>query len=716
VKSRTYFGLLTVAVFAGLLVGPASPAWAADPPASFLPDEDGAAFAVGNRLSDRFDGVDTLAHLSLVTSPGANRAVWYWCPQKADGRNGLAGFIDQVELDECTEIGEDVEPKVPSGGATSDEAYELFWNIPAALDLTTRDILALHCEGDLDVTIVEPGGNCAQTLEENVVLDDAPGGGDNQTTSGDIYQICTSSLGLINPCSVGAPLLDGEQTYEGASELFKPFDHGDVVPNDGFVLRVRTSAEENFIDASIHLGADANTNPEFEDASDVCTRIRVDPNYREWECVFNPGQIPDNKTMAIWISETVGGQGECAAATICVLDSHFSASAERRPEPPVAYFVSTPDNGDVENGSSCTGPDVADASGLGTHVRVHGCLQDQFDNPFHPRRVQGVGRPAVTFEQDPASVGSLECIVPEDVIDLEPQDVKEDLDGDGDIDRCSGLLPNPPSPTLADAFTEYPVDLVNDAQSGTQTVTFCIDREPSRADPQHGCADEDDVVTVSETWEPTSGRMFSAFTEPAPADPTDPCRTGVVSKSNNIGDTDTLIACTSDDAGNAVTTNVPGGGQLKWIIDTGSSDKAVEFVDAPPTETSDDGTVTTEIRAIRNGTNFIRVDLVDDNGAVLGSAQVETRVGGGTGGRTPSKVTIRGSFRGRVLSDVIACTVDRKVVLKKKRPGTDKRVSVDRTNSRGKWKIRIFRPNGRYYAKLKKNPRCTGDKSRTVRR
>jgi hypothetical protein len=123
-----------------------------------------------------------------------------------------------------------------------------------------------------------------------------------------------------------------------------------------------------------------------------------------------------------------------------------------------------------------------------------------------------------------------------------------------------------------------------------------------------------------------------------------------------------------------------------------------------------------QVPATRNGTNFIRVDFLDDNGAVLGSAQVEKRVGGGTGARTPSKVTIRGSFKGRVLSDVTECTMDHKVVLKKKRPGKDKRVSANRTNPGGKWKIRIFRPSGRYYAKLKKNPRCTGDRSRTVRR
>jgi hypothetical protein len=84
------------------------------------------------------------------------------------------------------------------------------------------------------------------------------------------------------------------------------------------------------------------------------------------------------------------------------------------------------------------------------------------------------------------------------------------------------------------------------------------------------------------------------------------------------------------------------------------------------------------------------------------------------GGRTVSSVTIRGSFKGRVIAEATACTVGRVVILKKKRRGKDQKIDTNRTNSKEKWKIRIAEPSRRYYAKLRKTPSCTGDRSRTV--
>jgi hypothetical protein len=299
---------LTIAVLGSLLL-PAPPASAADPPASFLPDEDGVGILDGNRLSDRFDGVDSRAHLTMVAAPSSLRAEWFVCPQKVDDLNGMAGFIDQVELAECTKIGQDDEPKAPAGAPASDEAYELFWDIPAAQDSRTRDILVLECVGD--VTIVGLGGTCAQTLEENIVLDDAQAGG--RTTSGDIYQICTAYRGLLSdPCRVGGDLRGGgRQTYAGATELFHLFDHGDVVPNDGFVLRVRTSSDALSLAAFIDAGADRVNEPDVQDERVNCSEISAGPGDTEWECAFVPDQVPVDTTMAIWIVTLDAGPGHC---------------------------------------------------------------------------------------------------------------------------------------------------------------------------------------------------------------------------------------------------------------------------------------------------------------------------------------------------------------------------------------------------------------------
>jgi len=84
--------------------------------------------------------------------------------------------------------------------------------------------------------------------------------------------------------------------------------------------------------------------------------------------------------------------------------------------------------------------------------------------------------------------------------------------------------------------------------------------------------------------------------------------------------------------------------------------------------------------------------------------------------RAESSVTIRGSFKGQVVSERRGCKVDRKVILKKVRPGKNKKVGTDRTNKFGNWRINKKNPKGRYYAKIRRTLRCTRDKSPTVRK
>lgn len=84
--------------------------------------------------------------------------------------------------------------------------------------------------------------------------------------------------------------------------------------------------------------------------------------------------------------------------------------------------------------------------------------------------------------------------------------------------------------------------------------------------------------------------------------------------------------------------------------------------------------------------------------------------------RAESSVTIRGSFKGQVISEATLCKRDRKVLLKKKRPGPNPTVGKDRTNNRGNWRINKQNPNGKYYAKINRNKNCKGDRSPTVRK
>jgi hypothetical protein len=152
-------------------------------------------------LSDRFDGVDSRAHLTLVATPETTRAAWYRCPRNADEDNGPAGAIDQEELGLCIKIGEDTEPTVAEAAAPVDnEAYEVFWDIPHEIDLVELDILALECVGDLTF-VFGPGQTCRQTLEQDITVDDA--GIPSRTTSGDVFAICSADF-FFGPGALGS--------------------------------------------------------------------------------------------------------------------------------------------------------------------------------------------------------------------------------------------------------------------------------------------------------------------------------------------------------------------------------------------------------------------------------------------------------------------------------------------------------------------------------
>jgi hypothetical protein len=93
-----------------------------------------------------------------------------------------------------------------------------------------------------------------------------------------------------------------------------------------------------------------------------------------------------------------------------------------------------------------------------------------------------------------------------------------------------------------------------------------------------------------------------------------------------------------------------------------------------------------------------------------------------------SEVTIRHRlrphvFRGRVTSDETGCTDGRTVAVRKVRPGPDRRVGVDVTDSGGRWATRhTVGGRGRYYAVVRRGSFsdgtntviCQRDRSRTI--
>jgi hypothetical protein len=83
---------------------------------------------------------------------------------------------------------------------------------------------------------------------------------------------------------------------------------------------------------------------------DPCTPVELKTNYTEWECYFRADHVPDNTEFAVYVYEA-DGQGLCPpAVAFCILDSHYVASTARTAAAPVAYFVRTPTNSDVDVG------------------------------------------------------------------------------------------------------------------------------------------------------------------------------------------------------------------------------------------------------------------------------------------------------------------------------------------------------------------------------
>jgi hypothetical protein len=92
--------------------------------------------------------------------------------------------------------------------------------------------------------------------------------------------------------------------------------------------------------------------------------------------------------------------------------------------------------------------------------------------------------------------------------------------------------------------------------------------------------------------------------------------------------------------------------------------------------------------------------------------------------RADTTVTIRaqsGGFYGELRSsEPFICVTDREVVLfwqlgDTQRPSTDRRISSDVVGPDGRWDTgNTGTRKGRYYARVRTNPDCQGDRSRTI--
>jgi len=83
-------------------------------------------------------------------------------------------------------------------------------------------------------------------------------------------------------------------------------------------------------------------------------------------------------------------------------------------------------------------------------------------------------------------------------------------------------------------------------------------------------------------------------------------------------------------------------------------------------------------------------------------------------------------YHGKVKADAPKCVRNRRVVLFERRSGPDRKVGTDRTNRRGRWKVKVavdeLEPQDRFYAKARRKLNivsgdgyvCRADRSKTV--
>jgi hypothetical protein len=809
--------LLTVAFVTGLvaIAVPAQAESSGDAVNNFMPDDSGNWPNNTTVLSDRPDGIDSLAHLTAITQSGITNARWYQCPQGIEASKPVGTNpgnddtkVDTNELPSCDVfIGQDTTPKQPSaasGGVFSgspDLAFDVSWNIPAdKFDPAPAgpgggddrvDILTLGCVGDPAAAPVLTGGSktCIQDRENAITVDDSAsaGAGANQQSTGEMFAFCTADTAATagpgegtstqagEPCqydvnengTIAAPDAVTPTEQAAVDARFKPWTHGDPIPNEGATIRASTSTDLTnlFIYRDYtNIAASSPTEPSGVDAPGVvgCSLIKTTSTAKTWECNLADvvGNPEDGKPAAVVIDTTTATGGPLVGGAIIALDIHYTAAAARTTATVVSTFApgnqQSPASTSPANTASCSAPDKEETNVLGDDEDEIVCFTDQFNDPFAP--------PNATLES--AGVGGfVNC----------PGQL-HDHDGNGLAEHChltavdffSGQAGNNAAP-----FSLPDIDINNTTAAGDQTLTVCAEGQPGPATVSgnpapagHGCANETPKDTQVKHWIVIPDHVHLVFQGTGAA--TDPCHTGDTTKENKVGDIDTLLVCTQLGANHIpATTNQTNGGRLQWtIVPSGGGEvTATRFATPPPSETGADGTATAQLEAFRPGNDIVTAFLCADTGGCGTFSAVQKRVTAPEvaqcadnadndadgkvdfpqdpgcsnaddndetdvpqpNTKSATGVSIRyagGAFKGTVSNSVARCVVRRLVVVKRAQPGPDATVGSDRASRRGKWSLRAPTANGRYYAKAgrtrfsKSNGAthtCLAGKSRTIK-
>jgi len=300
-----------------------------------------AASRKANILSDRFDGVDSLAHITSIASTDTQAVEYFVCPtafsDPGDPTTGASG---------CQSIGVDTTGVKPNVPVANSQAFDILWDIPPALDTQTRDIVAWMCSQANSRILA----NCFSRDEDNTQLDDSSTGGGLQTTAGEI----------VSPT------------------------HGQALSNSGpSTFVARTSTDVNSLGFCWDL-ATASSPPaggcDFFDAVGAASTTTA--TYKEWTLTFGAGftlglQNQQFELAIIELTSNTEAGNVCSGdATDCQLDAHFIATGPPTPTAARMTFGTSATCNAANSPPAVTS--VTDQAG--NHEIVRLCVFDQFNN------------------------------------------------------------------------------------------------------------------------------------------------------------------------------------------------------------------------------------------------------------------------------------------------------------------------------------------------
>ncbi|MEA2452282.1 MAG: hypothetical protein QOG04_992 [Actinomycetota bacterium] len=578
-----------------------------------------------NQLGDGADGVDSTAHLTGVGDANATTAAWYVC-----ANNGAA----TPTAADCASIGSDTTPttRTPTsnGSTVTNTAFDFSWDIPSTFDEDIVDIAVVFCNGAQPSVgqLTSTSTNCSVNRQRAVYLDDsatvngsAPGLGQNGQSipTGEIMGFCVQTG--------RAGLLPGTHTNDcfATSTGFTADGNGGVTPQT-YVLTFRTSSDVTGAAVCIDNGANSAATPSACDqtATAVPVASPSGSGYVEWNATptavtagdYDLGIAVDGTERngaASPSTRSGGAAGECQGGTAvvlpgdyCIADDHYKvaqAPAGTGTGSGTGATASLTFNAPT---SSCSSQDDDEYQRNGSSEVVTGCLVDQFGQPlrFAPIFFASTGVGNITSCTNGTTAGTTTPT------GTRPTGCSATTNGDGVATATAQNLATPATN--------------NEGTPGDQIITFCAD------DDTNGCTDETVKDTVTLHWVGLPDHVHLVVE--GTGDAADPCHTGDQFTTLNVGDSETLLACTFNLDDKAAPTVMTGEAASVWTLRwTNGAASTVAFGSNPPSETGTNAQATLDILAVDQGSAVITVEIYNNGTATGDTSSVTVTVSGGGG-------------------------------------------------------------------------------------